>query len=108
MYNEIKEQSLKANDCLGKNSSNESEPEFKILFYNLTKEISHNIELSDELFRYSDTLKPIYQPQKDDDLIEQNPRGIIEMFQSQIWKLGKSNAKLVEVCNHLRKLIGNS
>lgn len=106
MYNEAKEESVKANDYVRNDSPVKSEPEFKILLDRLTKETSHSIDLSNEIFRYANTIKPIYQPDKLNE-VEQNPQGIIEMFESQIWKLSKSNSQLIDIANHLRGLIGN-
>ena len=106
MYNEAKEGNLKVNSYPQNDIAVKQEPEFKILLDRLTKEIHHSIDLSNEIFRYANTIKPIYQPE-DANKIEDNPQGIIEMFQSQVRKLEKSNTKLVDVANHLRELIGN-
>ena len=105
MYKEEKVESPKT-DYPQNEVSVKGEPEFKILLDRFTRETSHSIDLSNEIFRYANAIKPIFQPDKLNE-VEQNPQGIIEMFQSQIWKLEKSNAKLVDVANHLRDLIGN-
>lgn len=106
MYNEAKQETTIANDYQRNDSPVKSEPEFKVLLDRLTSETNHSIDLSNEIFRYANTIKPIFQPDKLTQ-VEQNPQGIIEMFQSQIYKLSNSNAQLVEVANHLRGLIGN-
>jgi hypothetical protein len=80
--------------------------EFKILLEFFSKAIDHSSDLSTELFIYANNLKPLHEPDINNELDQKNPQGILEMFKSQLSKLENSNAKLFEVCNHLRELIG--
>ena len=106
MYNEAKTENAKYNEGLANEPTTTSPSEFKQLLDRLENETNHSLDLSNEIFRYANTLKPIFQPDKSPE-VELNPQGIIEMFQSEVWKLAKSNEKLVIVCNHLRELIGS-
>ena len=107
MKNKIKEKTDVTGSTLISEPNCKSEPEFKVLCDWFTREIMHNIDLSNEIYRYANTLKPIFEKEKNPEVEQQNPQGVIHMFQNQVWQLEKSNAKLVTIANHLRGLIGN-
>jgi hypothetical protein len=82
-------------------------PEFKNLYDQLQNAVSHATDLSNELYRYGNSIKTIQEPlQIMDKLVEKTPKGLIEMLFEEIFKLQKSNSKLVVLANHFRETIG--
>lgn len=96
----------KYNENLANELTTTSPPEFKQLLDRLKNEVNHSIDLSNKVYKYANALKPIFQLDKTPE-VEQNPQGVIQMFESEIYKLATSNEKLVIACNHLKELIGS-
>lgn len=104
MYNQ---ESKKTNNYVGGCNPVKNMSEFDIILDKFEYEINHSIDLYKELFKYANALQTIYLPDDISEEIEKEPQGIIERLNSQLWRLQKSNANLVHVANHLKKLIDN-
>jgi hypothetical protein len=81
-------------------------PEFKKLFDCLNNAVSHTTDLSNELYMYGNTIKPIHEPDNMNKQLDNIPTGIIETLFEEVFRLQKANASLVVLANHLRETIG--
>jgi hypothetical protein len=81
--------------------------EFKNLYDHLQNAVNHTNDLSNELYRYGNSIKVIQETKETmDKLVSKAPQGLIEMLFEEIFKLQKTNASLVVLANHLRETIG--
>jgi len=104
VYNNLIEQTYVTN---GPSESNEIQiPEFKRLFDCLANAVDHTNDLSNELYRYGNTIKSISEPTTESNGISKVPTGIIEMLFEEVFKLQRSNDQLVMLANHLRNTVG--
>ena len=81
--------------------------EFQRLLNTLIIEASTSLELSNRAFYLSNNLQQIPEIQHDNDVKEEEPRGIIEMLWFEVWRVRRANSELQRTVDHLQRVIGS-
>jgi hypothetical protein len=86
--------------------SAKEEPEFQKLLNSLRNEASKSLELSNSAFYLSNNLQQVPEVPHDPDVVEKEPRDIIEMLWVEVWKVRRANSELQRTVEHLKRVIG--